>query len=404
MAERSKTYCPLPFIHSHASVNGMWKPCCNSTWALPIRDSYFMNKFSTHQKWFDGKIMEQLRSDLLSGVKNSMCDVCWNQEDISGKSIRKRYIKKMGHLADIDKPKIKYLDLKLSNKCNLACRMCDYTNSNQILKDVSAIEEQNLHLPRHWERSPTVEKNMDSKGITRAPKHIIDDVKSMLPDLQVLKLTGGEPTVIPEVLELFDICIKEGYAKNLQLNITTNGTKFNSRFLEKIKKFKDVYLNISCDGYGKVYDYVRYPFKWDKFAERINDIKKSGVGASITAVPQMYNIENVDQLQKWGNRVGIEISLNNNILQPQTNYNSLKYMPVHILKWARKQIKRSNDSYQLIRTLDSLCSKTYQPTEAEEAEIVKSVQSIDTVRNQDFRDYLEPMTAEWLEGLFKKYA
>ena len=174
-------------------------------------------------------------------------------------------------------------------------------------------------------------------------------------------------------------------------------------FLEKIKKFKDVHLNVSCDGYGKVYDYVRYPFNWDKFAERINDIKKSGVGASITAVPQMYNIENVDQLQKWGNQVGIEISLNN-ILQPQTNYNSLKYMPVHILKWARKQIKRNNDSYQLVRTLDSLCSKPYQPTEAEELEIMKSVQSIDTVRNQDFRDYLEPMTTEWLEGLFKKYA
>ena len=403
MAERSKTYCPLPFIHSHASVNGRWKPCCNSTWSLPSKDSYFVKESSNHQKWFDGEIMEQLRSDLLSGVKNSMCDVCWRQEKITGRSIRKRYVEKMGHLADIDKPKIKYLDLKLSNECNLACRMCDYTNSNQIYKDVSVMEERNLHLPSNWERSPHHEKNIGSKGIKKAPKHIMDEVKSLLPDLRVLKLTGGEPTVIPEVLELFDICIKEGYAKNLQLNITTNGTKFNSRFLEKIKKFKNVYLNISCDGYGKVYDYIRYPFNWDKFAERINDIKEYGVDASITAVPQMYNIENIDQLQKWGDRVGIVIGLNN-ILQPQTNYNSLKYMPVHILKWARKQIKRNNESHQLIKSIDYLCSEKYDPTEAEELEIVKSVQSIDTVRNQDFRDYLEPMTTEWLEGLFKKYA
>lgn len=403
MAEQSKTYCPLPFIHSHASVNGKWKPCCNSTWTLPTSDSYFLDKSATHQKWFDSEIMEQLRSDLLSGVKNSMCDVCWKQEYISGKSIRTRYIEKMGHMADIDKPKIKYLDLKLSNECNLACRMCDYTNSNQISKDVSAIEEQGLHLPSNWGRSPNHERLIDSKGIKKAPKHIIDDIKSLLPDLQVLKLTGGEPTVIPEVLELFDICIKEGYAENLQLNITTNGTKFNSRFLEKIKKFKDVYLNISCDGYGKVYDYIRYPFKWDKFAERINDIKKSGVGASITAVPQMYNIENIDQLQKWGRRVGVGIGLNN-ILQPQTNYNSLRYVPPHILEQARKMIERNNDCFQLVRAIDRLCSKKYEPTDSEEAEIVKSVQSIDTVRNQDFRDHLGPMTVEWLEGLFKKYA
>jgi len=403
MAERSKTYCPLPFIHSHASVNGRWKPCCNSTWTLPTEDSYFVKESSTHHKWFNSIFMERLRSDLLSGVKNPMCDVCWKQEEITGKSIRKRYVDKMGHLADIDNPKIKYLDLKLSNECNLACRMCDYTNSNQIHKDVSVIEEQNLHLPGNWERSIQHEKQIDSKGIKKAPKHIIDEIKSLLPDLRVLKLTGGEPTIIPEVLELFDICIKEGYAKNLQLNITTNGTKFNSKFLEKIKKFKDVYLNISCDGYGKVYDYIRHPFNWDKFAERINDIKESGVGASITAVPQMYNIENIDQLQEWGDQVGIPIGLNN-ILQPQTNYNSLRYVPTHILEQARKMIKRNNESHQLMKTIDSLCSEKYDPTESEEAEIVKSVQSIDTVRNQNYKDYLEPMTAEWLERLFKKYA
>ena len=50
--------------------------------------------------------------------------------------------------------------------------------------------------------------------------------------------------------ELFDICIKEGYAENLQLNITTNGTKF-IQDPRKNKKFKDVYLNTGCDGYGK---------------------------------------------------------------------------------------------------------------------------------------------------------
>lgn len=407
MAERSKTFCPLPFIHSHASVNGHWKPCCNSTWTTPTNESYFLNNSATHQKWFDSETMEQLRSDLLSGVKNSMCDVCWKQEKIAGKSIRTRYVKKLDHLVDTNEPKIKYLDLKLSNECNLACRMCDYTNSNQIYKDVSAIEEQNLYRPEHWHQSITHEKFMNSKGIKTAPKHIIDDVKSLLPDLKMLKLTGGEPTVIPEVLELFDICIEEGYAENLHLNITTNGTKFNSNFLDKVKKFRYVNLNISCDGYGKVYDYVRYPFNWNKFAERMNDISKAlqpnKLECSIAALPQMYNIENLHNLQQWGYEIGIPVGLNN-ILHPMTNYNSLKYMPVHILKWAKKQLKRTNESFQLIKTLDSLCSKTYQPTEAEELEIVKSVGVIDKIRKQNYKDYLEPMTAEWLEGLFKKYA
>ena len=206
--------------------------------------------------------------------------------------------------------------------------------------------------------------------------------------------------------EILDYKMTISYFRGANIDIFLGGDHSYSSFelkLEKIKKFKDVYLNISCDGYGKVYDYIRYPFNWDKFAERINDIKESGVGASITVVPQMYNIENIDQLQKWGDRVGIAIGLNN-ILQPQTNYNSLRYVPTHILEQARKMIKRNNESNQLMKTIDNLCSEKYDPTESEEIEIVKSVQSIDTIRNQNFRDYLEPMTAEWLEGLFKKYA
>ena len=411
MAERSKTFCPLPFIHSHASVNGHWKPCCNSSWKYDTKDGYFVNKKITHQKWFDGEVMEQLRSDMLSGVKNSMCNVCWKDEEHSGRSIRKRYVDKFSHLVneDIHNPQIKYLDLKLSNECNLACRMCDYTNSNLILKDVNEIQKRNLALPENWEKSPTHESKMNEKGIKVAPKHIIDEVYSLLPQLRVLKLTGGEPTVSPEVLKLFEICIDEGYAKNLKLNITTNGTKFNSRFLEKIKHFKDVHLNISCDGYDKVYNYIRYPFNWNKFAERIDDIAQGNVSFSISTLPQMYNIENLNKLQTFFNPYfedgGLQGSIFvNTFLRPENTYNSLNFVPLHILQYANKKIKRNNNSHVLKGTLERLIRKNYQPTDADNIKIVKSITSIDTVRNQNYKDYLEPMTVEWLEGLFKKYA
>lgn len=411
MAERSKTFCPLPFIHSHASVNGHWKPCCNSSYRS--KDWKKNNHFTSdvnHQKWFDGEAMEQLRSDLLSGVKNSMCDVCWKDEEASGGSIRKRYVDKFSHLVDddVNNPQIRYLDLKLSNECNLACRMCDYTNSNLILKDVNELEKRNLPLPENWEKSPIHESMINEKGIKVAPKHIIDEVYSLLPQLRVLKLTGGEPTVSPEVLKLFEICIDEGYAKNLKLNLTTNGTKFNKKFLEKIKHFKDVHLNISCDGYDKVYDYIRYPFNWNKFAERVDDIAQEKVSFSISTLPQMYNIENLDKLQTFFNPYFTDQKSGsifvNTFLRPENTYNSLNFVPLHILQYANKKIKRNNNSHVLKARLERLIKKDYQPTDADNIEIVKSITSIDTVRDQNYRDYLEPMTVEWLEGLFKKYA
>ena len=61
MAELSKTFCPLPFIHSHASVGGHWKPCCNSDhW--DTKDNYFTTKTNhgdieflvvANTKWFN---------------------------------------------------------------------------------------------------------------------------------------------------------------------------------------------------------------------------------------------------------------------------------------------------------------------------------------------------------------
>lgn len=406
MAELSKTFCPLPFIHSHASVGGHWKPCCNSDhW--DTKDNYFTTK-TNHGDWFNSERMKELRSDMLSGKQNKMCNSCWVAESESGTSIRKSYIDKFKDIVEVSKPSIKYLDLKLSNECNLACRMCDYTNSSKIVSDVMKIEENDeLILPSNWERSPKHERFVNSKGIKVAPDHIVKEIEGLLPGIRVLKLTGGEPTVSPEVLRLFDICIEKGYAKNIELNVTTNATKFTKKFLERIESFKKIKLNISCDGYGDVYEYIRHPFKWEKFNERIKDIENTDISYSITAVPQMYNIENLHKLQSWskGNRAGKgDYVYLNTYLQPEGNYNSLKFVPHHILEYALERIEENVNSIILVNRLKKLIEEKYQPTDDEYITIMKSVGSIDKVRDQDFRNYLEPMTKEWLEGVFKIYA
>ena len=74
MAEQSKTYCPLPFIHSHAGLNGKYKPCCNSD-SLFNHWDYHIEKLG-YNDWFKHPEMDKLRNDLLKGVKNKMCDVC----------------------------------------------------------------------------------------------------------------------------------------------------------------------------------------------------------------------------------------------------------------------------------------------------------------------------------------
>ena len=413
MATQSKTFCPLPFIHSFASVSGKFKPCCNTTtgsWNKTTRDI-------TYQEWFYGKEMTQLRDDLLNNVQNKMCTVCWNDEKVSGTSVRQRYIEKFKHITDIEKPKIKYLDLKLSNECNLKCRMCSYVSSHLIGAEMKQIEENNLYMPKHWERSPNAELNMDSDSIQQVSERETREILSLLPQIRVLKVTGGEPTISKQFLDIIKICNNNNYAENIQLSVTTNATKFTKTFLDKLRKFKLVSFNISCDGFGNTYDYIRYPFNWNKFQERIQNLKDyrnlsdntKKFSFGIAVLPVSLNIENLPLLQKWSKKFIEKESYTwppymNTEVKPEESFLHLKYAPTHILQYAYDNLDEREENRILIQKLKQLIDNPQPVSEEIEIEIMKSIQSVDSIRSQDYRKFLEPMTVEWIEGLFKKYA
>ena len=392
------TYCTLPFIHSHASVNGTFKPCCNAE----TRDSVkaygkafnSRNSAYTLETWFHGPEMNKLRQDLLTNVRNPVCGRCWRDEDRGGSSIRSRMNEKYAHLANPHKPEIKYLDLKLSNECNLQCRMCDQTQSHLINRDVDLINEQGLTMPTNWVSGP----NWSKDYMNKIKPDQYDALLRLIPHIKVLKVTGGEPTIQPEVIQLFDECIKQGVAKDIKLNITTNGTKFTRRFLDKISVFNEVYFNISVDGYGPTYEYIRYPFKWDKFVQRQNELNEyKGVFKwSYTCVPQMYNIENLHKLQQYCESMNSSIYMNN-ILHPDGIFNSLDIVPNHILQYAIDNIKLNDNSKILINYLNQLVTHSNRETESRLEQMYAMVISVDKVRKQCYNQYLEPLTVAFIE-------
>jgi MoaA/NifB/PqqE/SkfB family radical SAM enzyme len=360
--------------------------------------------------------MEQLRKDLLNGVQNDLCSVCWDQEKTGGKSFRHDYINRFPNV-NSKKPVITYIDLKLSNECNLACTHCDYTNSNQIWKDVVKMQSKNMELPPQWDRSPNFESRILEENKEQmlhfTSKKVVDEVINMLPQITHLKVTGGEPTITKEFFSLIDYAISNGYAKNIFLFITTNGTRFTPEFLKKLNSFKELHITVSCDGFGETYEYIRYPFKWKAFEKRmyhIRDYLKEDnhnlKGLSFNCVAQMQNIHNIPKLEEWIFKVfkdNAYFGLQPHLL-PLDHTNRVELLPKHFLESALVGIKNSNSktNYNLskyIKKLEYLIKNYKEPANSDLKLMKRNLLNLDEIRDQSYQVGLTSNVAEWVDTI-----
>ena len=327
----TKSFCILPWIHMTSSVAGWYRVCCDSNKNLrgdntknlkddANKDALHANLASIKDAFYSSE-MDDIRKQFLNNEKPKICSTCWKREDMGIASLR---IAMNGRFADninslnSKEPKLKYLDIKYDNKCNLACRMCSAGSSDQHQKELLIQVNDDKRIPNHFDygryaKNDRYKKQMSDRLSFRAEKPFLEqDVISAIPELEVLKVTGGEPTVNHKFLNAVDYAIKNDYAKNIVLDLTTNGTKFNTDLLEKISHFKYCRFRISIDGTNKVYDYIRYPFNWDALNKSVNlmfsHFKKKGtlenkvsIGFSIVAQP--YNIFNLDDIYIWASNL-----------------------------------------------------------------------------------------------------
>ena len=133
----SDTFSILPWMHLATTATGNLRVCCNSTPGenlilKPDGTPYKLYKDDMQQAW-NSETYAIIRKQLLNNERPSMCTRCFREEDAGIRSARLAWNEKWTE----DKPytmnapfDIKYVDLRLSNLCNLKCRMCNPYSSN----------------------------------------------------------------------------------------------------------------------------------------------------------------------------------------------------------------------------------------------------------------------------------
>jgi MoaA/NifB/PqqE/SkfB family radical SAM enzyme len=122
-----------------------------------------------------------------------------------------------------------------------------------------------------------------------------------------LEFLGGETLLIKEVRDILECLIEAGVADNVVLIATTNGTVIKSPWLGLAERFKQLALNVSIDGLGRYYEYIRYPARWSTLTRNIEILKKrSRTRLTAIATLQAYNALNIVDLFKYLDSIGLD--------------------------------------------------------------------------------------------------
>lgn len=288
------SFCPIPWIHTSMDSIGNLRLCCMANLA-PF--SYFRKEDQTrYNAEFDllprnHEYSKFVRSEMLKGNKSDMCRQCWVLEDAGLNSNRMSALEHSypdeiyravelteedGTIDPKDFP-IRYYDLRLGNKCNSRCIICNSENSSMWGRLVD------------W-----------SHGILETPylKHLMKNSST----IDRMYFTGGEPMIGKNHWQLLDFFIEEGHAGHIALDYNSNGVVMTKNILDKWKHFKSVGVGFSVDGIGEVYEKIRIPSKWktiEKNLQLFDDYGHSNTCASFAMTVLSLNILNIIDLFKW---------------------------------------------------------------------------------------------------------
>lgn len=398
----TKYACPAPFTHMYVTATEGPGLCCV---ARRQKSESPTDNENLEEVW-QSESYTSARTAMLADMPVKECSTCYDKEAAGDASDRQMHIRsnrnsdiKVNVNSGNEFGSPLNLDLRPSNLCNLACRMCNTNNSSQLVKEIKSFP----YLERYVGVSPTVVPFLTEKNI----EFLLRNVANRENPHSKIKILGGEPSIMPEVHILLDQIINTPVYDQTKIFFTTNFTNTNSTFKNKISKIKNLQLAASMDGVGDTIEYIRHPIKWDTIKKNIISYATSNIlkeSIEIIYTLQAYNLSNLLDTIKWVNSVNIEYSLKIPIKLTINTLHSPTYFSCGVLpkEYREKLITEILESDDLA-TYYNITSRTEvndiilglnvilnSPSLGAYwvSEFAKATRNFDKARNQHIKDYI----------------
>ena len=265
-----KNFCVNPYYALSSGIFTEDRPCC-------VLQSY-PEKFDR----------QSLQKEFDDGAYSKYCVTCWRDEEHG--VISKRLQDNQSLSRDTNKSldtlyqerhsdKVLSLQYKASNLCNLKCKTCNSNDSSRWYKE-------DQHFGRH---------SYTGVNINNADKISDEHLQSLV----FLEILGGEPFLDHSHFSLLERLIRLGN-KKLRISYQTNGQQMPNQQLSKLlENFPNIAISLSVDATEKVFDYMRYPGKWEKLLDTYSKLKANNWSVSAYCTLSNMNVFYFDHLFEW---------------------------------------------------------------------------------------------------------
>jgi MoaA/NifB/PqqE/SkfB family radical SAM enzyme len=184
---------------------------------------------------------------------------------------------------------ITYLELSIDLECNAACLSC-----NDSFSSTWAAQNKKFKI-----------KSEHDYPDPQDPRKVVDQLfaRYNFSHLKQLLFFGGEPMKAPTTELFLTRLVQEYNIADIELTFVTNASLPPPPAVSALfKQFRKVNMNLSLDGIGEQFEYLRYPLSWQRVVDNISYLRTLDVDQFlVTATINPFNAYYCDRLISWAN-------------------------------------------------------------------------------------------------------
>jgi radical SAM protein with 4Fe4S-binding SPASM domain len=194
-------------------------------------------------------------------------------------------------------PSLRYLELQITNKCNLKCKHCYIGDRN-----IFTLPQPLPSIPKAFGTLPSQER-VRVRGETKHELSI-NQIRVILKEFEEMQglrvlITGGEPLIHSRFKEINDM-LPEFFVRKV---LFTNGLLLNKKVLKNLNVDE---IQISIDGLKDAHDSLRGKGTFRLAIEAVKRAIANGFEVSISTMVHPKNLDDFDEMDKLFKGIGIK--------------------------------------------------------------------------------------------------